>query len=61
MDENKLGSAATGGELGTDDTTLIERVDLSSFVAARDCLHVHFSRSEITVCLGDTWWRSQNR
>ena len=47
MEENQpeCGATSSGG-LGTDDTTLIERVELSSFVAAGDCLLVHLSKSK---------------
>ena len=48
MEENRLGSAATGsGGKGTDDTTLIERGEQSSFVAEGDRLPVHLSSSKI--------------
>ena len=42
MEETQPGSAATGGgRVGTDDTSLIERVESSSFVSAEDRLLVH--------------------
>ena len=54
MEETQPGSAATGGgRVGIDDTSLIERGESSSFVAAGDRLLVHFSSSRITACLGD--------
>ena len=41
---NQPGSAAAGSvRMGTDDTVLIERVELSSFVAAGDRLLVHLN------------------
>ena len=58
MSENQLGSVATGsGGIGTHDTTLIERVELSSFVAGGDRLLVHLNSSYSsysTACLGDS-------
>ena len=38
--------------MGTDDTTLIGRVELSSFGAADDRLLIHLSNSKITACPG---------
>ena len=56
LEEDQLGSAATdGGGTGIDDTTLIDRVEPSSFVEAGDRLLVQISSSRITACLGDTW------
>ena len=44
MEENQLGFAGTvSGGLGTVDTTLIERVEPSSFVAAGGSLRVHLA------------------
>ena len=42
------------------DTTLIERVEPSSFAAAGDRLHVHLSNSKITACFGDTRTATQS-
>ena len=54
MDENQLGSAATGsGGMSTDDTTKIVRAESSSFVAARDRLPVHLDIS----CSDCMCWR----
>ena len=44
MEDNQPESVATG-RLGTDDTTLIEVVDPSSFAAAGDHLLVHLNSS----------------
>ena len=61
MEEHQPGSAATGrGGMGTDDTTLIERVEPSSFVAAADRLLVHLNSSYSTACAGDTWTSTQS-
>ena len=55
MEENEPGSAATGCvRMGTDETTLIDRVEPSPFVVAGDRLPVHPSSSKITACLSDT-------
>ena len=55
MEENQPGSAATGGgRVGTDDTTLIERVEPSSYIAASYRLPARLNRSYSTACLGDT-------
>ena len=55
MDGSQLGSDATGcRRVNTDDTTLTERVEPSSFGAAGDRLLVHLSISKITACPGDT-------
>ena len=52
--KNHPGSAHPGGGgMGTDDTTLIERVELSSFGAAGDRLPVHHQQFE-TWCMS---WR----
>ena len=49
MEDSQPGSAATGGGgIGADDTTLIERVEPSSFVVAGDRLLVDLSSSKIT-------------
>ena len=40
--------------MGTDDTTLIERMEPSSFVAAGDRLLVLLNSSRSTACPGDT-------
>ena len=40
--------------MGTDDTTLIGKVEPSSFVAVGDRLLVHFNSSYGTACLVDT-------
>ena len=54
MEENQPGSAATvSGGLGTDDTTLIVRVEPTSFVARGHRLLAHLSSSTITACPGD--------
>ena len=60
MEEDQPGSAANGsGGLGTDDTTLIERVEPSTFGAAGHRLPVHLSSSEITACPADTGTSTQ--
>ena len=54
MERHQPGPAATGsGGLCTDDTTLIESVEPSSFDSAGDRLAVHLSSSKSTACLGD--------
>ena len=71
METTQPGCAAAGSEgMGTDDTTLTERVEPSSFVAAGDRLLVHLN-SSLQYCM--LWrypdsrkvlmflWRSQNR
>ena len=70
MEEHQPQSAATSnGRVGTGDTTLIERVEPSSFGAADGRLFVHLSSSK-TYCM--SWrsledkvlmfrWRSQNK
>ena len=40
--------------MGTDDTTLIDMVEPSSFVAVGDRLPVHLKSSYSTACPGDT-------
>ena len=60
MEENHPGCAATGsGGLSLDDTTLIERVEQSSLVAAGDRLLVHLSSSKNIACLGDALTSTQ--
>ena len=50
MEEHQLGSAArASGGMGTEDTTMIERVEPTSFAAAGDRLLVHLS----AACPGD--------
>ena len=52
MEGTQSGSAATGcGVVGTDDTTLVDVVEASSFVAAGERLRVHFTSSYNTACL----------
>ena len=54
-EEHLLVSAATGRVgMGTHDTTLIGRVEPSSFGAVGDRLLVHLTSSKNTACLGDT-------
>ena len=51
-EEHQPESAATvSGGMGTDDTTLMERVELGSFVAAGDRLRVHHNTSKIIAAL----------
>ena len=60
-EENQLGSVATGsGSVGTEDTTLMERVEPSSLVAAGDRLPLHLSSSKIVQCLGDARTSTQS-
>ena len=40
--------------MGAGETTLVERVETSSFVAASERLPVHLSSSTITACPGET-------
>ena len=47
--------------MGTDDTTLIGKVEPSSFVAVGDRLLVHLNSSYGTACLGDTRTATKNR
>ena len=47
-------------EWGTDDTTLIQRVEPSSFGAAGDRLPVHLSSLKIAACLGDARTSTQS-
>ena len=55
MEEIQPGAAATGSVgVGTDDTTFIDVVEPSSFVAAGGCLLVHLNCSFSTACPGDT-------
>ena len=55
MGENQPESVATGsGRMGTDETTLSERVELSSFGAVGDRLSVQLSSSRFAACPGDT-------
>ena len=55
MEEHQRESVGTGsGTVGIDDTTLIERVEPSSFGAEGDRLFVHVSSPKISACLGDT-------
>ena len=55
IEEHQPGSATTGrGGMGTDDTTLIERVEPNSYVAASGRLLVHINSSYCTACPGDT-------
>ena len=44
MEDTQPKSAIGGGGLGTDDTTMIEGVDPSSFAASGDRLLVHLDR-----------------
>ena len=54
LEENQSESAATcSGGMGTDDTTLIEVVEPSSYAAAGDRLLVHLNISYSTACRGD--------
>ena len=58
MDETQPGSViASGGGVGTDDTTLAERVDPSSFVAAGGRMLVHLNNSFSMVCGSSNMWR----
>ena len=51
VEENQPRSGATGnGRVGTGNTTLIARVEPSSFRAAGNCLPVHFCGSKIVCC-----------
>ena len=62
MEQNQHGSAATGsGGIGTQDTTLIERVEPSSVVAAGDRLPDHLDSSCSSACLGDTQTAIQSK
>ena len=55
MEQNQHGSGATGsGGIGTQDTTLIERVEPSSVVAAGDRLPDYLNSSYSSACPGDT-------
>ena len=55
MERNQHGSDATGsGGIGTQDTTLIERVEPSSVVAAGDRLPDYLNSSYSSACPGDT-------
>ena len=54
MEENQLGSAATGsGRLRADSTTLLDVVEQSSVAAAGDRLLVHQNSSFSAACLED--------
>ena len=55
MEDYQLGSVATGsGGLGTDDTTSINVVEPSPFVAAGDRFLLHLNSSFSTACRGVT-------
>ena len=55
MEENQPGSAATcSGGMGTDETTLTERLEPNSFGAGGDRLLVHLSSSKVTARPGNT-------
>ena len=61
MEEAQLGSAATSsGRAGTDDTTSLERVETSPFVAAGDRMPTHLNSSFSTACPGDPQAKPQS-